>query len=177
VTLHGRTAGDPAALLPTVQKAVQSLDEDLSFYDARTISQLLSSALWGPQTAAVLLSLLAALALILATVGIYGVMSYLADQRQREIGLRMALGAQHRDILKLMLGQGMILVAIGAVLGVAGAVVLSRLISGLIYGVTATDPPTFLGVSLLLIAVALFACYLPSRRAARAQPLTSLRHP
>ena len=123
-----------------------------------------------------LLGVFAALALLLAAVGIYGVMSYVVSLRTNEIGVRMALGAQPRDVLGLVLGRGTKLAVAGVAIGLAGALALSRFLSSLLFGVRSTDPPTFLAVALLLIAVALAACYFPARRAMRVEPLVALRH-
>ena len=123
-----------------------------------------------------LLMVFAALALTLAAIGIYGVMSYVASQRTHEIGIRMALGAQGKDVLKLIIGNGMSLALIGVALGLAGALALTRVMAGLLFGVTTTDALTYISVSLGLIAIALLACYIPARRATKIEPLVALRY-
>jgi ABC-type antimicrobial peptide transport system permease subunit len=140
-----------------------------------TMEQRVSAALARPRFNALLLNLLSVLAAVLALVGIYGVVSYSVVQRRHEIGIRIALGAQAANVLKLVVGQGMILVVAGVGAGMIGAFALTRLMAGLLYGVSATDPATFGGVALLLTIVALAACYLPARRAAKVDPMVALR--
>jgi len=176
VTLHVRTAGDPMGALPTVRTAVQELDPQLPLVQVQTISQLLDQALWAARFGASLLLIFGLLALGLAAIGIYGVMSYNVRQRQQELGIRIALGAQKGDVLRLVLGQGLWLAGGGAVAGLVLAFFMARGISALLFGVHALDPATFLGVPLLLIAVALLACYIPARRATRVDPIVALRY-
>ena len=131
---------------------------------------------WRPRFSTWVLGIFAAMALVLAAVGIYGVISYSVAQRTNEIGIRMALGACRTDVLKLMVGQGLKLVLIGLAIGLIGALTLTRLLSSLLYRVTTTDPATFVGVPLLLVGVALLACYIPARRAMRVDPIVALRY-
>jgi predicted permease len=174
-TLIVRTAGNPEALLGAVRTQVQQLDKNLAFTNGQTVQQILGQGLWAARMGAALLGLFGALALILASIGIYGVLAYSVAQRTSEIGLRMALGAQPHQVLRLVLKQGMLLALIGASVGVLVALPVARLASGLLYGVSATDPLTYAAITLLLMGVALLACYLPARRATRIDPLVALR--
>jgi predicted permease len=174
-TLVVRTTGNPDGLLGTVRTQLQPLDKNLAFTNAQTVQQLLGQGLWPARMGAALLGLFGALALVLASIGIYGVLAYSVAQRTSEIGLRMALGAQPRQVLALVLRQGMLLALIGAGVGVAVALPVARLASGLLYGVSATDPLTYAAIIFLLMSVALVACYLPARRATRIDPLVALR--
>ena len=140
------------------------------------MDEILSRSVWQQRFYTMLFSIFAALALVLAAVGIYGVMSYAVTQRTQEIGIRMALGARAIDVLKLIIANGMTLISIGLVIGLAGAVALTRLLSTLLFGVTPTDTLTFVTVAAALIFVALLACYLPSRRATKVDPLEALRY-
>ncbi|MGH9711694.1 MAG: ABC transporter permease [Candidatus Acidiferrales bacterium] len=171
-----RTTADPASLAHAAAEEVHKADPNLPVTHVTTLDSLLSESVSPRRFSAVLLGIFAALALVLAAVGIYGVMSYIVSLRTNEIGIRMALGAQPRDILSLIVGRGTRLAAAGIALGLAGALALSRLLSSLLYGVRATDPATFAGVALLLAAVALLACYLPARRAMRVDPMVALRY-
>ncbi len=170
-----RTTGNPEPLLGAVQTQVQQIDKNLAFTNGQTVQQILGQGLWPARMGAALLGLFGALALILASIGIYGVLAYSVAQRTSEIGLRMALGAQSNQVLGLVLKQGMLLALIGAAVGVLVALPVARLASGLLYGVSATDPLTYGGITLLLLGVALLACYLPARRATRIDPLVALR--
>jgi putative ABC transport system permease protein len=171
-----RSASDTALVASAVRQQVRELDPQLPVYDVKTMNQVLSTAMARPRFMTFLLVLFAAVAMLLATVGIYGVMSYTVAQNTREMGIRLALGAQATDILRLVVGRGLILVLLGVLIGAAGAVGLTRLMTSLLYGVTATDPMTFIGVSITLVVVALLACYLPARRAMKVDPLVALRY-
>jgi len=174
-TLVARTNGNPEPLIGAVRAQVQQIDKNLAFTNAQTVQQILGQGLWAARMGAALLGLFGALALILASIGIYGVLAYSVAQRTSEIGLRMALGAQPRQVLGLVLKQGMLLAIIGAGVGIIVALPVARMAGNLLYGVSATDPLTYVGITLLLMAVALLACYLPARRATRIDPLIALR--
>lgn len=170
-----RTRADPAAVAGGARDAVHALDPDLPLARVATLEELASQAMAQPRFSMLLLGAFGGLALLLAAIGLYGVISYAVTQRAREIGVRMALGGRRRDVLGLILGQGARLGALGVALGLAGAFAATRLMAGFLYGVEATDPATFAAVALLLIAVALAACYLPARRAMRLDPMSALR--
>jgi predicted permease len=175
VTLHVRTTASPAAVLPAVQAAVQSLDKDLALINAFTIQDVMARGLWAPRAGAALFGLFGLLGMILASVGIYGVMAYLVAQRTNEIGIRMALGASSYDVLRLVIGQSMRLVGAGIALGLIGALGITRLMSSLLFGVSANDPATFAAVSVVLAGVAFLASWMPASRASRIDPLAALR--
>ncbi len=176
LTLVVRTSLEPAALAPAVRRAVWSLDRSVTISQVQTMEQVVTQANARPRFYLLLLGTFAAVALILAAVGIYGVISYSVSRRRHEIGLRMALGAGERDVLRLVVRQGMRVALMGAGAGLAGALLLTRLMSTLLYGVGSTDPLTFSLVTLVLTAVALVASYIPARRATRIDPLVALRH-
>lgn len=159
-----------------VRKEVQALDPDQPIAAVKKMSDWVDSSVAAPRYRTTLLTLFAALAMILAATGIYGVMSYSVAQRTHEIGVRMALGARRFDVLKLVVRQGMILTLIGVVLGLGGAFAVTRVMSTLLFGVTAKDPITFGVVAALLIAVAFLACFVPAHRATKVDPLTALRY-
>jgi putative ABC transport system permease protein len=169
-----RTAGDPAAVATTLRREVQALDKDQPVYNVRTMDDVLMNSLGTRRVSMQLFTVFACAALLLAALGIYGVMAYSVTQRTHEIGLRMALGAQKSDVLGLVIRQGMTLAVIGVIVGLAGAFALTGVIGNLLYGVTATDPATFVAIPLLLLFVALVACYLPARRAAKLDPTIAL---
>ena len=171
-----RTEGRPESLISAVRNQVRELDPDLPLTRVMPMTDVVARSVWQQRLYTALFGVFAAVALILATVGIYGVMSYAVSQRTREIGLRMALGAQPTDVLKMVVGHGAMVTAIGVVVGLAAAVGLTRLMSTLLFGVTPTDPITFVVVSVLLAGVALGACFVPARRAAKVDPMIALRY-
>ncbi len=171
-----RTVGDPLSVASSIRTAIWSVDKDLPITRVRTMEEVRSLSIAAQRLNLLLFALFAALALVLATVGIYGVMAYSVAQRKREIGIRVALGARRNDVLKLVLAQGFRLAVLGLLLGVIAAFALTRLMASMIYGVSSTDATTFLTVALLLSFVALAACYIPSRRALRVDPMVALRY-
>jgi putative ABC transport system permease protein len=171
-----RTAADPAALTAAVTEEVHKVDPTLPVTQVTTLDGLLSHSLSPRRFSAVLIGVLAGLALALSAVGIYGVMSYTVGQRTQEIGIRMALGAQPSSMLVLILGRGTRLALAGIATGVLGALALTRFLSSLLFEVQAKDPLTFAGVAVLLMAVALAACYIPARRAMKVDPMVALRY-
>jgi len=170
-----RTAGDPAAMVRPVSRQVWAVDPNLPLYNVRTMDDIVSASIAQPRFATVALSAFAVLAIFLAIIGIYGVLSYAVAQRSRELGLRMALGALPRDVLRHVLGWSATLVAGGIAVGLVASLALTRLLRSLVFGVTTTDVPTFLGVTVLLTAVALSAGLVPAWRASRLSPITTLR--
>ncbi len=175
VALLIRTRGNPEPLVGNVRDQVQMLDRSMPLRGVGTVQENIEAGLWAPRMGAALLSIFGGLALVLAMIGVYGVMSYTVTQRTPELGVRMALGAQTGDVLMLVLRQGMTLAAGGAVIGVALALLLGRIVSTLLFGVNGRDPLTLAIVTLALTIVALVACYIPARRAARVDPLVALR--
>jgi putative ABC transport system permease protein len=176
MTLVARTQSDPAAMTQAIKEQIWKIDQQLPVTRVQTMDDVAAASFAARRFNMSLLALFALLALVLAAVGIYGVMSYAVTQRTQEIGIRMALGARAIDVLKLVMRNGITLALIGMGLGVGGAIVLTRLMSSLLFGVTATDAVTFTVVSAVLVAVALVACYIPARRAARVDPLIALRY-
>ncbi|MBV8859218.1 MAG: ABC transporter permease [Acidobacteria bacterium] len=171
-----QSAGDLQGLVERARGEVAQMDARLPVFGVMLAEQNLSLAYWAPRVAAGMASTFGVLALVLATMGLYSVMTYTVSQRTHEIGIRMALGAAIRDVVRLVVGQGMRLALLGVGLGLAGAFLLTRALASLLLGIEPTDPVTFVGVPLLLAAVALLACYIPARRAARVNPLIALRH-
>jgi putative ABC transport system permease protein len=176
MTLIAHTAAGPEQLADAMRAAVRAVDPEQPVYRVSTMEQFFSAEVAAPRATMFLMGALAVAALILAAVGIYGVMAYAVTQQTHEIGIRMALGATQRDALRLVIGQGMTLALIGEVIGFAGAFALTRLMTSLLFGVSATDPATFTVIALLLTGVALLACYIPARRATKVDPLVALRY-
>jgi putative ABC transport system permease protein len=170
-----RTTIEPMILAGSVRNAIWSVDKDQTVADIDTMDHIVATAVARQRFSMVLLGVFAALALLLASVGIYGVMSYSVAQRTREIGIRMALGARRADVLQMTVRQGLKLVGAGMILGLGAAFLLTRVMATLLYGISATDPMTFIGISVVLLAVAILASYVPALRATKVDPITALR--
>ena len=172
-----RTAADPESIIPALRREVRAIDPDLPIFNVRTMEDVVRDSIGSRRVSALLFSVFASVALLLATLGIYGVTAYSVTQRTQEIGIRMALGAQAGDVLRMVVRQGMTLTLVGIAVGIVGALALTRIIARLLFGVGANDPVTFIAISLLLVIVSFVACYLPGRRAARLDPMIALaRH-
>jgi putative ABC transport system permease protein len=167
---------NPESLAPMVREAIKQTDKEQFVADIQPMTKLIADSVARRRFNTLLTGLFAVVALVLSSVGIFGVMNYTVAQRTQEIGLRVALGAQTRDVLRLVLGQGMQLILLGLAVGLAASFALTRVLAGMLYGVTPTDPLTFAAVSLLLAGVALLACYIPARRATKVDPLVALRY-
>jgi putative ABC transport system permease protein len=176
MTLLLRAHGDPLTLLPAVRSVVSHLDKNLPLFDVQRMDDMLKGGLASQRFNASLLGAFALFAVFLAAIGIYGVLSYSVHQRVRELGIRMALGAEPRNVLWMILAHGLSLAAAGLALGLAGSLVLTRLLGSMLYRVRPSDPATFIAVTLALLAVALVACWIPARRAMRVDPLVALRY-
>jgi ABC-type antimicrobial peptide transport system permease subunit len=176
MTLAVLVSGNPMSLVPTIQREVGAIDPDLPVYHVRTMSEVMGDSLQRRRLALTLLAVFAGLALLLAGVGIYGVMSYGVAQRQREIGLRMALGADRGQVMGMMIRNGMGTIAVGLAVGVVLAVSLTRLMSGLLFAVRTYDPLALAGAALLLTTAAFVAIMIPARRATRVNPVVALRY-
>jgi putative ABC transport system permease protein len=163
-------------LVAAMKSQIQEIDKDLPIADVKTMRQLLSESVSGRRFNMLLLAVFAGVALVLAAVGIYGVMSYSVSQRTHEIGIRMALGAQTSDVLKLVVGEGMLLALAGVAIGLVASLFLTRLMSSLLFGVSATDPITFALIAVILTGVALAASLVPARRAIKVDPMVALRY-
>ncbi|HXF39723.1 MAG TPA: ABC transporter permease [Blastocatellia bacterium] len=176
MTIVARTEGDPRALISAVQREVRALDSELPVYNIKTLEEYVAASVAQPRFNTVLLAIFAGIALVLTAVGLFGVMSYTVRQRTHEIGIRMALGAAQTDVLKMVVRQGMTLAGIGMGIGLAGAYFLTQLITSMLFGIGATDPLTFVAISVVLAIVALGACFVPARRATRVDPMVALRY-
>jgi putative ABC transport system permease protein len=176
MTMVVKGNGDPNQLIAAARNQVRTLDPDQPIYNIRTMDEIRGESVAPQRLNLMLLSIFAGIAFVLAIVGIYGVMSYAVTQRTHEIGIRMAIGAQPRDVFRMILGQGMLLTMIGMVAGLAGAFALTRLMATMLFSIKPTDPLTFAVVAVLLVAVALIACYIPGRRATKVDPVNSLRY-
>jgi putative ABC transport system permease protein len=170
-----RAEGNPLQLAAPLRKLVQSIDPLQPIFSVQSMEQVVDASVSDRRLNLLLLGIFAAVALLLASVGIYGVMSYSVEQRTREIGIRMALGAERLAVLRLIVGQGARLAAVGIAAGVAGAFALSRVMAGMLYGISATDPLTYAALAAVLAAVAVGACIVPARRAVRVDPAVALR--
>jgi putative ABC transport system permease protein len=175
MSLFVRTRNDPHSVMMALHNAVAELDKDVPLYRSRLLSDYLSSSIAQPRFNAILVGLFSAIALLLAAAGIFGVLSYAVTQRTHEIGIRLALGAQRGDVLRLVFGEGMRLVATGVAIGILMVFAMRRLLSSLLYGIGATDLPTIIIVTVLLVAVAFVACWWPAWRASAVDPVTALR--
>jgi len=176
VSLVVRTAGDPHALIGALRGEMRALDKDIPVFNIKTMNEVLSESVARERFTVLLLTIFAGVALILSAVGIYGVTSYAVTQRTHEIGIRMALGAKKGDVLKLVVQHGAKLALAGVALGIVSAFALTRLMETLLFGVSATDPLTFIAISSILLAVALGACAVPARRATKVDPMIALRY-
>jgi predicted lysophospholipase L1 biosynthesis ABC-type transport system permease subunit len=176
IHLFIRTSADPLTTAPDLRKAVWSIDKDQPVSHVQSMTEVISRSVSEPRFRTWLLGVFAAAGLTLTLVGIYGVVSYMAAQRTREIGIRVALGAQRSNVLQLVLSQGVRLTVIGAIAGVLGSLALARLLKSELFGIKPTDPVTLISAAVLMLLVALAACYLPARRATRIDPLEALRH-
>ena len=174
MVLYVRTEHDPSQMIPTVQSEIRNIDPALPIDDIRTGTKVIEQALWGAKMGVGLLGVFGFLALGLASIGLYGIMAYSVNQRRREIGIRMALGAGQASVLRLILRQGMMLVICGVGIGLMLSILLGRVLSKFLYGVGASDPASLTGASLVLLIVALLASYLPARRASQVDPLIAL---
>lgn len=171
-----RTESNPQSLAGTFRRELQEIDKELPLYDVRTMEQLVSRSVSEPRFNMILLAVFAGLALTLASIGIYGVMAYSVAQRTQEIGVRVALGATTRNVLAMVVGEGLKMTVIGLTVGLTGAFLLTRVMASLLFQVSATDPLTFVMVGISLTAVGLLACFVPARRAAKVDPMIALRY-
>jgi predicted permease len=171
-----RSKGSPAGMAPAIRDAIEKMNGENVMYETKPLEQIVADSLAARRFSMILLGVFAALALLLSSIGIYGVISYVVGQRTHEIGIRMALGAQRSHVLRLMLGEGMKMALLGVAIGIAAALGLAQLMTKMLFGVSAADPITFCAVALVLANVALTACYIPARRAMRVDPMVALRY-
>ena len=171
-----RTEGSPLAVVGSLRHALEQFNSQMVMFGTQPLEDVISDSLASRRFSMILLGVFAGLALVLSAIGIYGVISYVVGQRTHEIGIRLALGAHPRDVMRLVLGQGTKLALIGVAIGIAAALALTRLMTKIIFGVNAHDPLTFAGVASVLVIVALVACYIPARRAMRTDPMVALRY-
>jgi ABC-type antimicrobial peptide transport system permease subunit len=171
-----RTSNDPASMASALRSAVWSIDPQLAVAQVQTMDQVISKSTTSRRFSLFLLGGFASLALILSAIGIYGVIAFSVVRRVHEMGIRIALGAQRRDVLRLVIGQGMLLLGVGMIIGTLGALALTRALAGFLYGIRPTDPATFATVVAILATVAFLACYIPARRATRVDPMIALRY-
>jgi len=176
MTLHVRTKVDPSTVAGAIRNEVQGLERNLPLGNPETMSARVANSLYAARMGAILLAVFGGLALVLASIGLYGVMSFAVSRRTREMGIRVALGARPGDVFRLVLRQGMTLVVAGLVLGLIAGVIVTRLLESFLYGVSTTDALTFVAIPVLLTLVALLACYLPARKAMKVEPLVALRY-
>jgi ABC-type antimicrobial peptide transport system permease subunit len=176
MTLYVRASVPPASLIGSLRREIQAVEPNLPVPDIRTMAETLGRSLYGPRMGAWLLGVFGGLALVLASVGVYGLLSFSISRRTREMGIRLALGAPRSGMFLSVVADGMVLVVIGIAMGLAGGLAGARSLAGLLYGVPASDPPTFAAATIILAGVALIACVIPARRAMRVDPLTALRH-
>ena len=175
LTLAVQTTSEPLSAVPTARALLAAMDRELPMADVRTMNDLIGQSIAERRFVMLLLAAFAALAVLLAAIGIYGVLAYIVTQRVQEIGVRLAIGASPRDVVRLFVREGAVLTAIGLACGLAGALAAARALTSLLFGVDATDPSTFASVAVALAAVAFVASYVPARRAARVDPMTALR--
>jgi putative ABC transport system permease protein len=176
LSIVARTSANPHELIGAIRREVAQLDPDLPVSEIATMDEVIAESIWQPRLYAALFAVFAGGALLLALIGIYGVLAFLVQTRTHEIGVRMALGATARDVFKLIVGRGMKLTVVGVLIGVGGAIALTRLMHSLLFNTSATDPMTFILISALLAVAAFLACYIPARRAAKVDPLVALRY-
>jgi putative ABC transport system permease protein len=176
MTMMVRTTSDPSSLVTPLRNEMRALNKEVPVFAVQTMTDRIGGQLAAERMIAVLLSIFGSTALLLAAIGVYGVMAYSVAQRSREIGIRMALGAERIDILRLIVGQGLTLVMIGTGIGLMLALALTRVLTTQLFGISATDPLTFGGIVVLMMVVGLLACYIPARRATKVDPLVALRY-